>query len=77
MQACASTAELRSCVFDQSSKQAILWSFKLQNLLLEVQINILLLLDVQTNLPETSQFFVCPNGFGERLFSTVYSTWDV
>ena len=22
-------------------------------------------------------FFVCPNGFGEQLFSNVYSTWDV
>ena len=28
-------------------------------------------------LPETSPFFVCPNGFGEHLFSNVYSTWDV
>ena len=34
--------------------------------------NISVLLDVQTNLPETSQFFVCPNGFGEHRFSNVY-----
>ena len=33
--------------------------------------------DVQANLPEKSPFFVCPNGFGEHLFSNVYSTWDV
>ena len=32
---------------------------------------------VQANLPETSPFFVCPNGFGEHLFSNVNSTWDV
>ena len=32
---------------------------------------------VQANLPETSPFFVCPIGFGEHLFSNVYSTWDV
>jgi hypothetical protein len=65
-------------VFDQSGWQAILWSFKLQNLLLEVQINILLLLDVQTNLPETSQFFVCPNGWADQLLYSVYnSTWDI
>ena len=25
------------------------------------------------NAPE----FICPNGFGEHLFSNVYSTWDV
>ena len=30
--------------------------------------NISALLDVQANLPETSPFFVCPNGFGEHLF---------
>jgi hypothetical protein len=30
--------------------------------------NISVLLDVQANLPETSPFFVCPNGFGEHLF---------
>jgi hypothetical protein len=30
--------------------------------------DILVLLDVQANLPETSPFFVCPNGFGEHLF---------
>ena len=35
------------------------------------------LLDVQANLLETILFFVCPNGFGEHLFSNVYSTWDV
>ena len=29
-------------------------------------------LDVQANLPETSPIFVCPNGFGEYLFSNVY-----
>ena len=39
--------------------------------------NISVLLDVQTNLLETSPFLVCPNGFGEHLFSNVYSTWDV
>ena len=38
---------------------------------------IAVLLDVQANLPETSPFFVCPNGFGEYLSSNVYSTWDV
>ena len=32
---------------------------------------------VQANLLETSPFFVCPNGFGEHIFSNVYSTWDV
>ena len=26
------------------------------------------LLNVEANLPETSPFFVCPNGFGEHLF---------
>jgi hypothetical protein len=35
------------------------------------------LLEIQVILPETSPFFVCPNGFGEHLFSNVYSTWDV
>ena len=35
------------------------------------------LLDVKANRPDTSPFFVCPNGFGEHLFSNVYSTWDV
>ena len=39
--------------------------------------NISVLLVVQANLPETSLFFVCPKGFGEHLFSNVYSTWDV
>ena len=39
--------------------------------------NISVLLDVQANLPETSSFFVCPNGFGEHLFSNIYSAWDV
>ena len=34
--------------------------------------NISVLLDVQANLPETNPFFVCPNGFGEHLFSNVY-----
>ena len=37
--------------------------------------NISVLLDVQANLPETSLFFFCPNGFGEHLFSNVYSTY--
>ena len=27
----------------------------------------------EANLPETSKFFVSPNGFGEHLFSNVYS----
>ena len=31
-------------------------------------LNISVLLDVQANLPETSPFFVYPNGFGEHLF---------
>ena len=35
------------------------------------------LLDVQANLPETSPFFIGPNGFGEHFFSNAYSTWDV
>ena len=39
--------------------------------------NISVLLDELANLPETSQFFVCPNGLGEHLFSNVYSTWHV
>jgi len=39
--------------------------------------DISVLLDVQANLPETSPFFVCPNGFCRHLFSNVYSTWDV
>ena len=39
--------------------------------------NISVLLDVKANLPETSPFFVCSNGFGEHLFSNVHSTWDV
>jgi len=42
-----------------------------------ILLNISVLLDVQANLPETSPFFVCPNGFGEYLFSNVYSIWDV
>ena len=32
-------------------------------------------INVQANLPETSPFFVCPNGFDEHLFSNVYSAW--
>ena len=36
--------------------------------------NISVLLDVQANLPETSPFFVYPNGFGGHLFSNVYSS---
>jgi hypothetical protein len=35
------------------------------------------LLDVQANLPKSSPFFGCPNGFGEHHFSNVYNTWDV
>ena len=31
---------------------------------------------VQANLPETSPFFVCTNGFDKHLYSNVYSTWD-
>ena len=54
---------------------------KLENLRLKSKIpilaNILVLLDVQANLPETSLFFSCPNGFGKNLFSNVYNTWDV
>ena len=38
---------------------------------------VFVLLDVQANLPETSSFFVCPNGFGEYFFWNFYSTWDV
>ena len=34
--------------------------------------NISVLLDVQTNLPETSPFFVCPNGSSEHLFFQVF-----
>ena len=40
-----------------------------------ILINISVLLDVQAYLPETSPFSVCPNGFGEHLFSNVYSTY--
>ena len=32
---------------------------------------------VQANLPESNPFFVCPNSFGEYLFSNVYSTFIV
>ena len=32
------------------------------------------LIDVQANLPETSLFFVCSNGFGEHLFQTFIVT---
>ena len=40
--------------------------------------DISVLLDVQADFPETSPFFcVCPNGYGEYLFSNVYSIWDV
>ena len=39
--------------------------------------NISVLLDLQANLPETSPFLVCPNGFGEYFLKIVYSTWDV
>jgi hypothetical protein len=28
--------------------------------------------NVQANLPETSPFFVCPNGSGEHLFSQMF-----
>ena len=34
-------------------------------------------LDVKANLPETSPFFICPNGCVEQLSSNVYSTWVV
>ena len=37
--------------------------------------NISVLLDVQANLPETSPFFICPNGFAEHLLSNVYSKY--
>ena len=43
----------------------------------KASLNISVLLDVHANLPETSPFFVCPNDFGEHVFSNVYSTWDV
>ena len=33
--------------------------------------DISVLLDVKANLPKTSPFFVCLNGFGEHLFSNV------
>ena len=33
--------------------------------------------DLQANLPQTSPFSICPNGFSEKLPSNVYSTWDV
>ena len=45
--------------------------------MIPILFNISVLLDVQANLPETSPFFVCPNGFAEYLFSNVYGTWDV
>jgi hypothetical protein len=32
---------------------------------------------VQGNVPETSPFFISPNGCAEQLSSSVYSTWDV
>ena len=38
--------------------------------------NILVLLDVQANLPETSPIFVCSNGFGEHLFSNVLGMYN-
>jgi hypothetical protein len=46
-------------------------------LCVSILFHISVLLDVQANLPETSPFFVYPNGFGEHLFSNVYSTWYV
>ena len=33
--------------------------------------------DLQANLPQTSPFSICPNGFSEKLPSNVYSTWHV
>ena len=38
---------------------------------------ILVLLDVKANLPETSPFFICPNGCTEQLSSNAYDTWNV
>ena len=40
--------------------------------------NISVLLDVQVNLPETSPFFVYPNGFGEHFFQMfiVFGTYN-
>ena len=38
---------------------------------------ILVLLDVKANLPETSPFFICPNGCTEQLSSSAYDTWNV
>ena len=37
--------------------------------------HISVLLDLQANLPKTCTFFVCPNGFGEHLFSNVCSMY--
>ena len=38
---------------------------------------VLVLLDVKANLPETSPFFICPNGCAEQLSSSPYDTWNV
>ena len=46
------------------------WKFRIE-IQIPVLFNILVLLDVQANLPKTSPYFVCPNAFGENLFSYV------
>ena len=75
------------CVCSKISNHGLLFSlFKFlgektnwNNLKIRIKIqipilfNILVLLDVQANLPEANTFFVCPKGFVEHLFSNVYS----
>ena len=50
------------------------WKFKIK-ILIPILFNISVLLDEEANLPETSPFFACPNGFGEHLFWNIYSTF--
>ena len=50
------------------------WKFR-SKIWIPILFNISVLLDVQANLPVSSPFFVCPIGFGELLFSNVYSTY--
>ena len=43
--------------------------------MITILFNISILLDVQANLPVTSPFFVCPNGFDEHLFQIIIVLW--
>ena len=50
------------------------WNFRIK-IQIPILLNISVLLDIKANLPETSPFFVCPNGFGEHLISNLYSIY--